>query len=247
MLLISLLTFVVFQQVLVPSESKTLHLYEARFLALLEESLTRKNKFFVHFVLDPVLTSASSAEASFAARYGCLVQIESVERLEVGALVSIRGIGRVRLMKFVQADPYLKGIVIPVQDNIPDSVNSLQSKVTELKEALYNLNRLQIKLKAPENELLQTPIANSLRWAEKEPSVNCDEAFIPTLAERLSFVGLQPVSGSTQSELEALQREKLQAMDIKDTSTRLQNSIELIKQSTSMAAAKLAIQSLELS
>ncbi|KAM1075079.1 hypothetical protein ACFX1X_020253 [Malus domestica] len=88
-------------EVLVPSESKALHLYEARYLALLEDSLTRK-KLFVHFVLDPIIIDNSSGEASFATRNGCLVFIENVERLEVGALVSIRGIGRVIIVKFVQ-------------------------------------------------------------------------------------------------------------------------------------------------
>ncbi|CAN6678715.1 unnamed protein product [Malus baccata var. baccata] len=82
-------------EVLVPSESKALHLYEARYLALPEDSLTRK-KLFVHFVLDRIIIDNSSGEASFATRNGCLVFIENVERLEVGALVSIRGIGRVR-------------------------------------------------------------------------------------------------------------------------------------------------------
>ncbi|KAL3353900.1 hypothetical protein AABB24_018533 [Solanum stoloniferum] len=89
-------------QVLVPSETKTLHLYEARYLALLEESLFKKNKFFVHFVLDPIAINDTSGEASFAARYGCLVAIEKVEQLEIGALVSIRGIGRIKILKFQQ-------------------------------------------------------------------------------------------------------------------------------------------------
>ncbi|XP_059590618.1 uncharacterized protein LOC100244294 isoform X6 [Vitis vinifera] len=142
-------------QVLIPSESKTLHFYEARYLALLEE----------------------------------------VERLDVGALVSIRGIGRVKIMEFVQADPYLKGIVIPMQDNIFECESEISSKVSELKEALYSLNSLEIKLKAPKEELLQTCIAKSLMWAEKEPSVDCDEAFVPSLAERISFAALQPVTG----------------------------------------------------
>ncbi|RZC54082.1 hypothetical protein C5167_012939 [Papaver somniferum] len=96
-------------EVLVPTESKTLHLYEARFLALLEE----------------------------------------VERLEIGALVSIRGIGRVKIVNFNQADPYLKGVVIPLQDNVPDSMNKISSDITKLKESLYQLNSLQIKLKVP--------------------------------------------------------------------------------------------------
>ncbi|AQK49661.1 ATP-dependent protease La (LON) domain protein [Zea mays] len=51
-------------EVLIPSESKTLHLYEARYIALLEEALYKREKSFVHFVLDPVVDS--STKASFA-------------------------------------------------------------------------------------------------------------------------------------------------------------------------------------
>ncbi|CAN0890104.1 hypothetical protein LINGRAHAP2_LOCUS16253 [Linum grandiflorum] len=181
-------------EVLVPSESKTLHLYEARYLALLEEALVQK-KMFVHFVLDPVSISDSGSEASFAARYGCLVNLESVERLDLGALVTVRGIGRVKLVGFLQSEPYLRGEVMPMQDMVDSSQNAINSKVTELKDALGKLNRLEIKLKAPKDELLQTQLANSLAWAGKEPALECDGAFIPSLAERVSFAALQPVSG----------------------------------------------------
>ncbi|KAB1204748.1 hypothetical protein CJ030_MR8G027405 [Morella rubra] len=184
-------------EVLVPTELKTLHLYEARYLSLLDESLLRKKKLFVHFVLDPVSISDSSGEASFAARYGCLILIESVERLDVGALVSIRGIGRAKILKFVQADPYLRGEVIPTKDVIPDSerTNKVSSKAREVREAISNLTSLEIKLKAPNEALLQTHITNSLLWAEKDPSLECDEAFIPSFAERVSFAALQPITG----------------------------------------------------
>ncbi|XP_043711593.1 uncharacterized protein LOC122660377 isoform X1 [Telopea speciosissima] len=232
-------------EVLVPSESKTLHLYEARYLALLEESWVRK-RLFVHFVLDPILSDGSSAVESFAARYGCLVHIENVERLDIGALVSIRGIGRVRIVNFLQAEPYLTGIVVPKHDNFEDYDSDINFEVLQLKEALYSLNSLQIKLKASKDELLQTHIINSLRWAEKQPSIDCDEAFFPLLPERMSFVAFQPVSGSSESELGALQRDKLRAMEIKVTSERLENSIKLVKQNISVVAAKLAIQSLEM-
>lgn len=233
-------------QVLVPSESKTLHLYEARYLSLLDESLLTKKKLFVHFVLDPIAISDSSGEASFAARYGCLVLIENVERLDVGALVSIRGIGRIRILKFEQAAPYLVGVVIPMQDTIPDNLSKVSSKIKEVREAIYSLNSLEIKLKAPNEASLQTHIANSLLWAEKEPSVDCDEAFIPSLAERLSFAALQPITGSTQSELLKLQQQKVRAMDLKDTLQRLEDSLDMVKENISMVAAKLAIQSLEM-
>ncbi|XP_004299809.1 PREDICTED: uncharacterized protein LOC101295420 isoform X1 [Fragaria vesca subsp. vesca] len=233
-------------EVLVPSECKTLHLYEARYLALLEESLSKSKKFFVHFVLDPIIVDDSLEEASFAARNGCLVFIENVERLEVGALVSIRGIGRVKIIKFLQADPYLKGVVIPVHDTLPDNISRLNPKVMQVKEALCSLNSLEIKLKAPKEAPLQTQIANSLMWAEKELQVDCDETFFPSLAERVSFAALQPVSGSSQSELLKLQQEKLKAMELKDTMHRLDSSLQFVKDNISMVAAKLAIQSVEM-
>ncbi|KAK6940345.1 hypothetical protein RJ641_029876, partial [Dillenia turbinata] len=217
-------------QVLVPSERKTIHLYEARYLALLEESLFKKDKLFVHFVLEPIVIDDLSSEPSFAARHACLVLIENVEQLDVGALVSIRGITRVQI-----SDPYLKGEVVPFHDNSPDSVTNLSSKVSE----------------APRDEKLQTNAANSLMWSEQEPSINCDDTFVPSLAERISFASLQPISGkfstrSTQSELQALQRERLNAMDSRDTLLRLDMSLEFAKKNISIIAAKLAIQSLEI-
>ncbi|KAF5456885.1 hypothetical protein F2P56_026314 [Juglans regia] len=233
-------------EVLVPTERKTLHLYEARYLSLLDESLLRKKKLFVHFVLDPISISDLTGEASFAARYGCLILIENVERLDVGALVTIRGIGRTKILNFVKADPYLLGVVIPMQDQIPESSSKVSSKVLEVREAIYNLNSLEIKLKTPNEASLQTHITNSLLWAEKEPSFECDEDFIPSLAERVSFAALQPITGSTEAELLKLQRLKLEAMDLKDTYQRLEDSLEIVKENISMVAAKLAIQSLEI-
>ncbi|KAM7266348.1 hypothetical protein ACFE04_004245 [Oxalis oulophora] len=232
-------------EILIPSEIKTLHLYEARYLALLEESLAGK-KHFVHFVLDPISISDTATEASFAARYACLVAIENVERLDVGALVTIRGIGRVKLVHFLQADPYLRGEVTPMQDRVSDNTSTLGSKVMSVKEALSGLNSLEVKLKAPKEASLQTQILNSLIWAEKAPSGDCDGSFIPSLAERVSFAALQPITGSSESELFKLQREKVKAMEVHDTMQRLNSSLEIIKESISVLAAKLAIQSLEM-
>ncbi|WOL11915.1 hypothetical protein Cni_G20679 [Canna indica] len=232
-------------EVLIPSESKTLHLYEARYLALLEESLFKKKKLFVHFVLDPVVSSISSNGASYAARYGCLVIIESVERLEIGALVSIRGISRVNIIELMQMEPYLRGIVVPMLDDISQQESEIEKKVLELTESLIKLNNLQIKLKAFKEEKLQTHTKNSMAWAEKEAFGDCDQAFIPKLAERISFAALQPVSRMTNSELLALQKEKLRAMDLMDTLERVECSIQFAQKSINMVAAKLAIQSLE--
>ncbi|XP_076920933.1 uncharacterized protein LOC143582195 [Bidens hawaiensis] len=233
-------------QVLVPSEAKTIHLFEARYLKLLDECLLRKKKLFVHFVLDPIAVSSTSKEASFAARYACLVFIEKVEQLDVGALVSIRGIGRVTLVKFAKADPFLEGIVLPLQDNVPENESEVSSKVVELKEALEGLHSLEIKLKAAKDEPLRTQTANSLDWALKQPSLDCEKAFIPSYAERVSFTALQNVSGSTHSEMIKLQNEKLKAMDVKETLQRFETCLSFVKNNASMTAAKLAIQSLNI-
>ncbi|XP_020679546.1 uncharacterized protein LOC110097504 isoform X1 [Dendrobium catenatum] len=234
------------EEVLIPSESKMLHLYEARYLALLEESLLERKGLFVHFVMEPVLTDRSSSGTPFVAIYGCLVLIENIDRLDIGALVSIRGICRVSIVDLMQLEPYLRGIVMPIQDNAYNVVDEIESKVATLRASLDDLHSLQIKLKATRHELLQTRARNALVWAEKEVYDDCDKAFIPNLAERLSFAALQPVSGCSKSELFALQKEKLRAMDSRDTLDRLNVGIKVAKQNTALAAAKLAIQSLEI-
>lgn len=46
-----------------------------------------------------------------------------------------------------QADPYLRGTILPVRDNIVEDATGSSTKVMELKDALHNLNSLEIKLK----------------------------------------------------------------------------------------------------
>ncbi|CAK9162685.1 unnamed protein product [Ilex paraguariensis] len=61
-----------------------------------------------------------------------------------------------------------------------------------------------------------------------------------------SQFGFTTLTGSTQSELLKLQKEKLRAMDIKDTLERLDKSLQLVNGNVSVVAAELAIQSVEL-
>jgi Lon protease-like protein len=85
----------------VPSSTKTLHLYEARFLALLDEVIAAGNNLLAHIVVQPV-QGDNPGVASFVANYGCLAHIESVRRLDIGALVTIRGIGRLKMVSLTQ-------------------------------------------------------------------------------------------------------------------------------------------------
>ena len=47
----------------------------------------------------------------------------------------------------LQSEPFLEGLVLPLQDNVPQNESEISSKVLELKEALHGLNSLEIKLK----------------------------------------------------------------------------------------------------
>ena len=49
-------------------------------------------------------------------------------------------------------------------------------------------------LQASKDELLQTPLENSLKWAEKGDFTNVSKSFMPSRAESLSFAALQPVA-----------------------------------------------------
>lgn len=46
---------------------------------------------------------------------------------------------------------------------------------------------------------MQTQTANSLIWAETALDLDCDDTFIPSVAERVSFSALQAVSGKSSS------------------------------------------------
>nr|CAB3489658.1 unnamed protein product [Digitaria exilis] len=240
-------------EVLIPSETKTLHLYEARYIALLEEALYKRKNSFVHFVLDPVVDS--STKASFAVRYGCLVHIESVQKLEIGALISIRGVCRVNISNLLDVssfllfkkneilsrilsgtlnkpsskmieipcplmEPYFRGTVSPMMDEPYESIE-LGKRISKLRESMCSLHSLQMKLKVPEDEPLQTNIRASLLWSEKENYEAYNESFIPGYPERLSFAAHQTVSGMSDAELLTLQKYKIRAMDSTDTLQRL--------------------------
>ncbi|XP_059073002.1 uncharacterized protein LOC131040363 isoform X5 [Cryptomeria japonica] len=172
--------------------------------------------------------------------------IAEVKPLEIGALVTIRGIGRVNIMSLTKTEPYLRGVVLPMQDEIPSDSNSVDASVEDLKLALTDLHCLQIKLKTLKDEQLQTPLWNSLRWAEKEDFLDYNKTFVPRLAERISFAALQPVVGATVSEIQGLLQARLEAMESRSTVKRLESVMKLVNESKALIAAKLAIQSLKL-
>lgn len=231
-------------EVFIPTATKTLHLYEARFLALLDEAIGKYHNMFAHIVIEPVSDGVEGV-LSFATKYGCLAHIESVRRMDVGALVTIRGVGRVNLAKLTQLEPFLKGSLIPVHDNASTEMTDIHAAVEGLKLVLADVQRLQIKLRTSKDELLQTPLENALQWAEKGVVQDVAKSFVPSRAESLSFAALQPVTSASATELHALLQERMHAMEATDTLQRLQKVIKHAEQNRSSLAAKVALQSLQ--
>ncbi|KAF3638691.1 hypothetical protein FXO38_23119 [Capsicum annuum] len=83
----------------------------------------------------------------------CLALLEQVEKLEIGALVFIRGVVCVKILKFEQ----------------------VRTRRGSSRCFVANLT------------------VNSLRWYDNTPVLDCDNSFIPPLAELVSFATLQPV------------------------------------------------------
>lgn len=232
-------------EVFVPTATKTLHLYEARFLALLDEALGKYKNLFAHIVIERVLDGAEEGVLSFATKYGCLAQIESVRRMEVGALVTIRGVGRVNLAKLTQLEPFLKGSLVPFHDAASRDTEDVDVAVKMLKAVLADVQRLQIKLRTSKDELLQTPLENALQWAEKGTIHESARSFVPSKAESLSFAPLQPVTSASVTELHTLLQERTWSMEATSTLQRLEKVTKHAEQTRASLAAKVALQSLQ--
>lgn len=207
--------------------------------------MVKGNNLLAHIVIEPVKGDEAGV-ASFVATYGCLARIESVKRLDIGALVSIRGIGRIKMVSLTQMEPFIKSTVMPVRDAYPEDRQPLLKKIESLKKTLAEVQQLQIKIKTAKEVPLLTPLEKALQWAEKGEPDSIVESFVPSREERLSFAALQPIAGASPGELHKLLQERLKSMTTVDTDVRLNNVIEYAEQSRASVAAKVALQSLQL-
>lgn len=147
------------------------------------------------------------------------------------------------IKNLLQMEPYLRGDISPMMDKFSGGTE-LGMRISKLREGMCNLHSLQMKLKVPEDEPLQTNIKSSLLWSEKEIFEDYDNEFIPGLPERLSFAAYQSVSGMSDAELLTLQKYKIKAMDLTDTLERINSGIEYVEHNIGMIAARLAIQNI---
>lgn len=92
-----------------------------------------------------------------------------VERKPVGALVTIRGESRGRVVQLTDTEPYLRFVVGHIKDNPPERVAEVVQKAHELRVIIGDLMELSAKLPGQE-----TPcgLRSSLEWVE-EANMDC--------------------------------------------------------------------------
>jgi Lon protease-like protein len=95
---------------MLPGEEKTLHLFEARYLALFDDAVLNYDRRFGHILL--------STERSSLAASGALVYVSDWERLDIGVKLRIHGIGRIQVasVELDSSAPYILGSVSCLHD-----------------------------------------------------------------------------------------------------------------------------------
>eukprot|EP00775_Hariotina_reticulata_P002015 gene2015-2337_t len=215
------------EEVLLPGSVKTLHLYEARYLSLLDEVLSNpsSNKLFVHTVVeqlgsgDPVGSKAAGFPGAYVGERLVLlmatmvrvqllpgpgVQVLEVKTVQVGALVKIQAEARVSITSVTQGT-----------DNPQWSV--------------------QMEVLGAEAGWAQPFMRGIVGMLPDEPL--CDRQRVSEQVEQLK---------TTMQEQLQLLRCCVKAMETRDTSRRLQLVHEHMQDSFKLLAAKCALKSLRL-
>ncbi|KAK9810395.1 hypothetical protein WJX72_009975 [[Myrmecia] bisecta] len=219
-------------EVLVPGQTKQLHLYEARYLELLTEALTQPGNLFCHVVVEHpnAINQCPSAcrTADFQLVLPCLVQLVKVQRQEVGALVTIRGEGRVRLLELTDEQPYLRAKAEPLADPAPADPACLRQEGARLEALIADVSTLVTKLpRTIDTRAWQAAI----RWANatRRP-VLTSQSEDPELDRvgRLAWAALHELPYSCAASRHDVLRQRIIAMETGDTYTRVAQAIVLL-------------------
>ena len=124
------------EEVLLPGSSQVLHLFEARFLSLLDEVTNETGGLFAHVTFLPPAQGEADDGGLRVSQVATLVRVEEVQREEVGAKVTIIGESRIQLQELEEKSQrgYLVGtfVSIPVMQN--DGSAAYKPSTAELDE-----------------------------------------------------------------------------------------------------------------
>ena len=124
------------EEVLLPGSAQVLHLYEARFLALLDEVTNETGGLFAHVTFLPPAQGEADDGGLRVNQVATLVRVEEVQREEVGAKVTIIGESRMTLRELEEKSQrgYLVGTFVPIPVMQDDGSAAYKPSKTELDE-----------------------------------------------------------------------------------------------------------------
>jgi len=121
------------RETLLPGSKMTLHLYEARFLALLEKAMSDTGGLIAQLTFLP--SEGGDEEGLRVNASATLARIEAVHRQEVGARVEVVGEARIKLEDIAGREPYITGVFthIPQMGDVGTYVPS-EDELAQVKE-----------------------------------------------------------------------------------------------------------------
>ncbi|KAF8057649.1 hypothetical protein HT031_005998 [Scenedesmus sp. PABB004] len=197
------------EEVMLPGSVKSLHLYEARYLALLDEVLASPgpNKLLGHVVVEQRGDAVGSKAAAFPGAFvgqnlvllmGVLVRVLEVRTLGVGALVRIQAEGRVAVTEVTQAEPFIRGVVVPQRDApLGDGAAAVAQQVEQLAATMQDVQNLAAKFRCKATAAMH----HAMLWYGRAP-------LVPAAAEREQEPGQQQQQEQQQQERQQQERQQ---------------------------------------
>ncbi|CAG9462575.1 unnamed protein product [Pedinophyceae sp. YPF-701] len=222
------------EDTITPGYRKTIHLYEKRFIDLLEQVLDSEHRFMGHIVVDGGVGPMSRSPGALVVRtpdeemtmaWAGVCRVEGIQKLDVGALVTLQCEGRVALQQLTQGRPYLRARVALMRDEPVRGTaeeRRAEEEAREVLELLRTARELAQKIYG-EGEAVDL-MATVEDWALTDrPLLETGPPGQQHLAwaSRISYSALVEVPG--MSSAEALQMHKLrqEAMSRTDLRERL--------------------------
>jgi len=126
-----------YNEVLLQGETKQLRLYEQRFVDLFEDVMDNHGG-----VLAMGLLASSGIIQTVP-----LAEVEAFNRMEgFGIFVTIRVVGRAKLVDLTQQEPYIKGVCTELSDELPPNLDMTNKLADTIEDAMVMLSSLEHKL-----------------------------------------------------------------------------------------------------
>eukprot|EP00293_Proteomonas_sulcata_P017980 CAMPEP_0184306870 /NCGR_PEP_ID=MMETSP1049-20130417/15752_1 /TAXON_ID=77928 /ORGANISM="Proteomonas sulcata, Strain CCMP704" /LENGTH=348 /DNA_ID=CAMNT_0026619225 /DNA_START=325 /DNA_END=1371 /DNA_ORIENTATION=- len=240
------------EDLLLPGETKNLHLYEARFLALFEEAVKSHGSCFGNCIF--------AGNMEFLNIAAPLVEIIEWRRQDVGIFVKVRCVGRVKIEDVEEGDPYLIVTATPYDDEAVDA-EDLKFLTDEVYQAHAHCVVLQEKLMVSASD---PQLQQSESWEWGHETTDTSGAFkdslyrqLQTKQEVLHSDPDLPISQQEQliSEIELLSfvairgfdpEDRLLALNLQNTGARLMRAKHLLEERQKILTAKAALMGLDL-